>query len=84
MSNSFGIISAALGIISSIAAPILWVGGIKEVQATQGAQIVELQTFKAGTEKDIKLMSKKIDLLLYKNGIDPSVILSSTNGPGTN
>lgn len=67
----FAAITGIGGMCASIAAPILWVGGIKEVNAVQDVRIqavVEKQTEFSG---DLKEINAKLNALLIANGINP-------------
>lgn len=63
-------------LIAAIAAPVLWVGGIKEVNAVQDVQIQNLITQQAKIEASYQQLNNKIDALLLRNGIDPEKVTS--------
>lgn len=63
----FATILGVFSLGASIAAPILWVGDIKETNAVQEQKIKTL-------EKNYEKLDAKMDALLLKNGINPASI----------
>lgn len=76
MMATMGNISAAtvvglMALLASVAAPIIWVGDIKQVNAVQDNKIETLQLNYDALRKDNRTLGDKIDVLLLRSGVDP-------------
>lgn len=71
---SIPVLTGIIAFIAAIAAPILWVGDIKEVNAVQSNKIETLQQNHTELRNDSRLLGQKIDALLVRQGINPLTI----------
>ena len=69
-----GLITGVFALIASVAAPILWVGNIKETAAVQENKITTLERNYNELRGDYKTLDAKINALLLKNNINPDKI----------
>jgi len=69
-----GLITGVFALIASVAAPILWVGNIKETAAVQENKITTLERNYNELRGDYKTLDAKINALLLKNNINPEKI----------
>lgn len=69
-----GAVGVVVGLIASVGAPFLWAGDIKAKDAVQDVKILTLEETTKETKDNIKEVNKKIDALLWKNGINPEKI----------
>ena len=80
---TIGVLTGVIILISSIAAPILYITGINQTFAVQQVQqdakiennVQSISDLKAGQD----LLGKKVDKLLWKAGIDPTSITTQIN-----
>jgi len=73
MKEQLGIVTAVLSILASVAAPILWVGGVREVNVRQDEKIVQL-------EKVAEIVARDHDLIVRigeKLGVNEGVATSN-------
>lgn len=75
---NIGVLASVISLLASVAAPILYVGSIKEVNATQQLQINQNKDDIKENDSDIKNLNAKIDALLWRNGIDPNKVSGLT------
>lgn len=61
-------------LVGSVAAPILWLSQLKEVNAVQDVKIANIQAEQTRIEDEYTQLNNKIDALLIRNGIDPERI----------
>ena len=66
-----GLLAGVMGLIASIGVPFVWGGKIQSKNDVQDVKIETLETTTAETRQDIKELNKKIDALLWKEGINP-------------
>lgn len=69
-----GLLLSGFALLASIAAPILYVGNIKETNAVQDNKLTTLEANYKEIKDDNKSINKKIDALLWKQGINPENI----------
>lgn len=74
MNLSIGAVTGIASMCASIAAPILWVGGIKEVNAVQDVRIQSVEARQIEFNENIKELNAKLNALLIANGINPDRI----------
>lgn len=77
MGNStIGIIVGLCSVAGSIVAPTVYMGNIKENVATQNVRLTAVEASEVTSRQDISDLNKKIDALLWKQGINPQSIIS--------
>ena len=60
-----------MGLVASIGVPFVWGGKIQSKNDVQDVKIETLEVVTTETRQDIKELNKKIDALLWKEGINP-------------
>ena len=71
---TFAAVAGLGSMCASIAAPILWVGGIKEVNAVQDVKIATVVERQIEFNENLKEVNAKLNALLIANGINPDRI----------
>ncbi len=73
-----GLMTGIIILMGSVATPILWITNINQSfaiqQTKQASDIQQLQQNYADLKADNKLISQKVDALLWRAGIDPAKI----------
>ena len=68
---NLSLLTGIAAFIAAIAAPIIWVGDIKQVNAVQDNRLGTVETNYMRLEGKLDMQSEKINALLVKQGINP-------------